>query len=60
MGSIVHLSIKNLTIDWGKNYYYKPYSWLFEKKEFVDKYDDYNFLMVGKLFQLLWKMLNSD
>ncbi|MFC6347866.1 HEPN/Toprim-associated domain-containing protein [Vagococcus carniphilus] len=47
MGTIINLSINNLCIDWGKNYFYNAHSWLYESKEFQKKYDDYNYYEGG-------------
>lgn len=44
MGTIIELCADNLTLDWGKNNYYKAHSWLFsEDDRFEKKSTNYNF-----------------
>ncbi|MFS9179984.1 HEPN/Toprim-associated domain-containing protein [Streptococcus sp.] len=48
MGTIIELCANNLTLDWGKNNYYKAHSWLFsEDDRFEEKFTNYNFYNGG-------------
>ena len=42
MGTYIDLCAHNLTIDWGKNNYYRTYSWLFRENSLGLKSDSYN------------------
>ncbi|MGT2912132.1 HEPN/Toprim-associated domain-containing protein [Streptococcus cameli] len=44
MGTYIELCAHNLTIDWGKNDYYRTYSWLFRDNGLGLKSDNYNHL----------------